>query len=912
MKKDGCEVLVSIFLVIHNDQKWLKELLPTLYEDIKCINYELIIVDNASKDNSVLYLKSYEKVFSLKTIKNKKKVSFSFANNQAAKEASGKYIVLLKAGIIPLKGWLDNLVNCADNESKVGAVGASLAPQYSSIHSWVRKIARQNEPLSHQTGIVFSDEVSHCRPYCLTEELPIATGLKSSSRSVVSSSCLLVLRSVYNLVGGLDESFNECGEDIDFALKLHKLGYANKCSKNAVLIKKQPFLWKQRLSNIERADLSKVQEKWFHTIRQSYWSEKIFGGTKLFTETRLHIAIAVTDHGQSVTAGDYFTAQELAHALGAYGWDVTYLSRKKGEWYKIPESVDVVLNLLDAYDLNKIPLRNKRLLKIAWARNWFDRWCEMSCFNDYDLVFSSSQKSCVYINENSRQAALLLPIASNPDRFRNPPNCSNLDIYKSEVCFTGSYWDHPRDIIDGVSQEILDKYDFSIFGAHWEKVDKFKEYTKGFLEYDEIPCVYHQTKIVIDDANHVTKPYGSVNSRVFDAIMSGALVITNGFEGSNELFDGKLPFYADQASLTKLINYYLSNEDKRREKIKTLKRVVLEKHTYKQRAETFRSALIERFLLASIAIKIPAPSWEDACNWGDYHMATALKQELEKENFRVVLQVLPEWNNDEGKECDAVIVLRGLSRYSVNSNQINIMWNISHPDKVTLEEYEEYDQVYIASELWAEKISKQVSVPVEAMLQCTNPDVFYEPTNQEKTIYKEQLLYVGNSRKVHRKALQDLLPTDYNLSVYGKNWEGIIPSKYLKADHIPNGNLYKYYGSADILLNDHWGDMREKGFISNRIFDGLACGAVIVTDRVEAMGELESFVNVYDTKIDLEKMIKNCLFFSREHRGQINLGKEFVLRKHTFKHRAGHISKYIKLKIGLDVKTRLFINSLSK
>ena len=128
------------------------------------------------------------------------------------------------------------------------------------------------------------------------------------------------------------------------------------------------------------------------------------------------------------------------------------------------------------------------------------------------------------------------------------------------------------------------------------------------------------------------------------------------------------------------------------------------------------------------------------------------------------------------------------------------MWNISHPDKITLEEYEEYDKVFIASNFWAEKISEQVSVPVEVMLQCTDLERFHEPDEKEKRKNHQQLLFVGNSRDVFRKVLKDLLPTNYDLAIYGKNWEKIIPKKYIKAKHIKNDQLYKHYGSADILL----------------------------------------------------------------------------------------------------------------
>ncbi len=47
-------------------------------------------------------------------------------------------------------------------------------------------------------------------------------------------------------------------------------------------------------------------------------------------------------------------------------------------------------------------------------------------------------------------------------------------------------------------------------------------------------------RVVIDDANHVTEPWGSVNSRVFDALSSGALVITNSRRGSEDVFAGLL------------------------------------------------------------------------------------------------------------------------------------------------------------------------------------------------------------------------------------------------------------------------------------------------------------------------------------------------------------------------------------
>lgn len=317
--------------------------------------------------------------------------------------------------------------------------------------------------------------------------------------------------------------------------------------------------------------------------------------------------------------------------------------------------------------------------------------------------------------------------------------------------------------------------------------------------------------------------------------------------------------------------------------------------------ESFRDALIKFYLTPSIVIKIAAKTWEGSYSWGDYHMAVMLKQQLEKQGHSVLIQIYPEWDNDEGLEYDVVIVMRGNSRYVVKPQQINIMWNISHPDDVLLEEYETYDKIFIASSFWAEEIAKRVSVPVEEMLQCTDPERFKEPTEKEKSEYYQQLLFVGNSRDVYRKILKDLLPTKYNLAVYGRNWGKILPKKIIKGEHISNIELYKHYASADILLNDHWDDMRQKGFISNRIFDGLACGAFILTDKVNNMGQIENYVDVYETKEELNERITFNLNNRDKRVKKSQEGRFFVLENHTFRQRSkvfsSSIKKLLKLKI---------------
>jgi O-antigen biosynthesis protein len=192
-----------------------------------------------------------------------------------------------------------------------------------------------------------------------------------------------------------------------------------------------------------------------------------------------------------------------------------------------------------------------------------------------------------------------LPLATNPKRFNGiiPEQYE----YISDYCFTGSYWNDPRDIMEMLEPKEI-PYKFKLYGKNWEKINKFKNYYEGFINYSNLPKVYASTKIVIDDANRATKDYGAVNSRVYDAIACGALILTNGQKGSKETFNDKLPVFESKKELKYLINYYLSNNSERMDKVKELQKFVFEKHTYDNRAKKLKQTL-EQFIQTHNIIK---------------------------------------------------------------------------------------------------------------------------------------------------------------------------------------------------------------------------------------------------------------------------------------------------------------------
>lgn len=899
-KEPVCKALVSIIITNRNGLKNLKILFNSFANVRFYQNFEIIFVDNASDDQSVAFVEEQKSKYAITIIRNSENLSFSAANNLGAASAKGEYLLFLNNDIEVTENWLDEMLLVAQSE-KCGAVGAKLI--YPQIPD--DTINRGKSYLVQHKGINFSDcefdGEYFIRPYNTGNcDDPIDVHDEDiEERSVVTAACLLVRREAFEEVGRFDERYIYGYEDVDLCLKLYKKGYRNYCCCTAMLFHyefgTQASEADNRAITERRTNNIKVfRSKWQKYLMREILSDKL-SGKKLFCENPLTVALAVTESIPDTTAGDFFTAMELGESLKKLGYTVRFLDRKSGDaWYDVGEDTDVLISLLEAYDITKIVNANPRLISIAWARNWFERWCAKPYIQDYTMVFASSKTACDYMSRSLGKPVTLFPIATNSERFTDildTPDAA--EKFTSDYVFTGSYWNQQRGIMDILNPD-KNAYKFRIFGANWEQTEKFKDYTGGFVSYKDMPQVYKHTKIVIDDANHVTKPYGAVNSRVFDALAAGRLVFTNGALGAQETFEGLLPSFESSDELEELLKLYMTDKQAYREKTEALRSFVLTYHTYDIRAKQLKDILAQTLLpdAKKIAILAPVPKWEEREAWGDYHFAVALKKCFEEKEYKAEIRILPEWNNDfDGKY---VLVLRGLSVYHPKAEHINIMWNISHPDDIPVSEYDEFDAVYISSEKWAEEIRKKAHTRVEALLQCSDTDVFHPYDGEDADKYVSDILFVGNSRKIFRKIIRDVMPPEYDLSVYGSNWENLIDDKYIKGQSISNSELYKYYSCSRILLNDHWDDMREKGFISNRLFDGIAAGALIISDDMPEIREVfRGGVITYTDKEDLRAKIKFYMENPEERRKIIAEARGLVKENHTFAHRADVIMRFM-------------------
>lgn len=296
----------------------------------------------------------------------------------------------------------------------------------------------------------------------------------------------------------------------------------------------------------------------------------------------------------------------------------------------------------------------------------------------------------------------------------------------------------------------------------------------------------------------------------------------------------------------------------------------------------------ENYEELTVAIKSPNPLADR--KWGDYFFAHALKKSFEKKGFHVIVQEREHWYDDV--DVDINIVLRGLRDYDINYDEINVMWNISHPDLVTYDEYDKYDIVFIASERYANILKTKLNTQVETLFQCTDPDVFYTEKHENLS---ENILFVGVTRGIYREIVKDCLEKNHDLSIFGVGWDEFIDKELIKGEFIPNDELYKYYSSCKILLNDHWQDMKDLDFPSNRLFDALACGTFVISDDIPSAKTLfDGNIITYSDADDLDEKIKFYLDNPQEREKLSKKGKEIVLKNHTFDNRVDEILNCLK------------------
>lgn len=209
--------LVSILVTTKGQLNSLVRCVESIFEKTAYQQYEILIVDNNSKEaDTVAWLSGIESMGSdkIKVLRYPYPFNYSAINNMAARQAKGEYLVLLDDHTAILHNtWLDELLNHA-MRPEVGIVGAKLLLADGQIqHAGV--ILGLNGP----TRNVFLHQPQSGASYMQRLEV-------DQNYSAVSSACLMIRASLFHEVEGLDEvQFNVSFSGVDLCLKVGASGH---------------------------------------------------------------------------------------------------------------------------------------------------------------------------------------------------------------------------------------------------------------------------------------------------------------------------------------------------------------------------------------------------------------------------------------------------------------------------------------------------------------------------------------------------------------------------------------------------------------------------------------------------------------------------------------------------------------
>lgn len=295
-------------------------------------------------------------------------------------------------------------------------------------------------------------------------------------------------------------------------------------------------------------------------------------------------------------------------------------------------------------------------------------------------------------------------------------------------------------------------------------------------------------------------------------------------------------------------------------------------------------------------IKCPAPEGEKKVRWGDYAYAVALKRYLDRMGMYTIIDLHEDWDCEVN--ADIVLVLRGREFYRPdrrNAKCLYIMWNISHPEMVTEEEYKLYDIICVGSLHYAKELQQKLDIPVYPLLQCTDTELFYPDPAAEKNRGGDYL-FIGNSRGVARPCVLWAAREKLPLKIWGAGWKAMLgPDKTMVQEvFIENSQIPALYRSARVTLNDHWKDMLDYQFVNNRIFDALACGLPVISDCCDELREIfPDAVLYYRNKEEFDQCVKEIENHYDEIKDRVDAQWPMIKEKYSFEARARELVEIV-------------------
>lgn len=210
---------VTVAIVTWNGLRVLEPCLRSLFSTQQSVTFEVIVVDNASSDGTVEFVRS--SFPSVRIIENAENRGFAAANNQAFAIAQGRNVLLLNNDTLVFDESIAQVSRYLDATPSAGAVGCRVEfPDGSFQTSCYRFTGLRQLALCAVLpfGSIFDERLNWGRYFAKQFERPTPV-------DVIAGCYLMTRRAVLESIGGLNETFFMYGEDEEWCWRLRQAGF---------------------------------------------------------------------------------------------------------------------------------------------------------------------------------------------------------------------------------------------------------------------------------------------------------------------------------------------------------------------------------------------------------------------------------------------------------------------------------------------------------------------------------------------------------------------------------------------------------------------------------------------------------------------------------------------------------------
>lgn len=212
------EPKISIVIPNKDHAEDLRRCIKSIVEKSTWENYEIIVVENNSETKEIFsYYEELKNNPQIKIVTYEGAFNYSKINNLGVSQATGDYVLLLNNDTqVITVNWMEELLMYAQRQD-VGAVGGKLYYGDKTIqHAGVVIGLGAHRTAGHVHYRQKRENLGYMGRLCYAQNMTAVTG-----------ACLMVKKKLYEAAGGLDEGFAVSLNDVDFCLKLRRMGYLN-------------------------------------------------------------------------------------------------------------------------------------------------------------------------------------------------------------------------------------------------------------------------------------------------------------------------------------------------------------------------------------------------------------------------------------------------------------------------------------------------------------------------------------------------------------------------------------------------------------------------------------------------------------------------------------------------------------